>query len=119
MIIIVPAYIKDFADFLNREYPASKDVGLTILHGYDSIEHEANGAAWAAYAAPEDGDGLPMIMLPGQVPEVDEIGDPEEVILSDFAHEYCHHLQWSEGRPFDEDEAEAFVECALTRYKGN
>ena len=119
MIILVPGYIKDFADFLEREFPASKNVGLTILHGYDSIEFDAGEKAWAAYHAPEDTDGLPVIMLPGQVPELEEIDDPQEVILTDFAHEYCHHLQWSEGRLFDEDEAEAFAETALTKYNAN
>ena len=115
MIKLADNRLTNFIEFLNVNWPTREDVYLSVLHTYDSVE--AGGErAWAVYAVPE-GEGKPVIYIAGEVPEdVQEeyIGvDPKDIILEDLAHEYCHHIQYCEGRlPEEEEDKKAEDEAA-------
>ena len=43
-----------------------------------------------------------------------DVPDPETTIPQTIAHEYMHFIQWCEGRPYDEEEADRFSEEVLS-----
>jgi len=104
----------NFIEFLNVNWPTREDVYLSVLHTYDSV-WEGEERAWAVYGVPE-GDNEPVIYIAGIVPEeVQEeyVGtDPKDIILEDLAHEYCHHIQYCEGRLPEEEDEKAETEAA-------
>ena len=114
MIKLAEDRLINFVEFLNVNWPTEKDVYLSILHAYDSVD--AGGErAWAVYGLPE-GDNKPVIYIAGEVPEeikaeYDGI-DPEDIILEDLAHEYCHHIQNCEGRLSAEGDEKEEAEAA-------
>lgn len=127
MIKLAENRLINFIEFLNFNWPTREDVYLSVLHTYDSVQ--AGGErAWAVYGLPE-GDGKPVIYIAGEVPEevkaeYDGI-DPEDIILEDLAHEYCHHIQNCEGRlseegdEKEETEAEEFATKAMDMWNNS
>ena len=120
MIKLAENRLINFIEFLNDNWPTEEDVYLSVLHTYDSVE--AGGErAWAVYAVPE-GESKPVIYIAGEVPEdvqKEYIGtEPKDIILEDLAHEYCHHIQYCEGRmPDEEDDETAEAEATVFATK--
>ena len=82
-----------FIEFLNTKYPATENVKLSVLNGYDSLtSNETDGSGFAVY--------IPLtkiIMLPTEIPKSIMALDDEVLtrnfIIHNLAHEYGHFLQ--------------------------
>lgn len=94
--------MQSLIDYLNKHYPTTEDVTLVVLPGYDSVAF-GRARAWAAYEPASR-----VLWVPGDVPEFPDLSMDEarQVVYEHIVHEYVHHIQACEGRPFDEDEAE-------------
>ena len=93
MIKIMDERTQRFVDFLNANYGAKEDVGLSVLHGYDSVSSdETGGNGFAVYLPP-----MKTILLPTEVPQgILELNDEvltRNFVLHNLAHEYAHFLQ--------------------------
>ena len=117
MISFADQYIIDFCAWLSDRYPAD-DVGITILHGFDSIDCGDAGGGFAAYN-PETRSIL--CADPKQMKLSFNLTEDEmkENALTNIAHEYRHHMQSVSNEPFSEDDAEEFANRATQVYLEN
>ena len=113
--------LQSFIDFLNRRYPTERDAVVAVLPGYYRIilrnreTDEDIGAGWACYDANEG-----VLWIPGEIPDdIEELTeeDKRRWRFESVAHEFVHHLQFCEGRPFDEDEAEQRAREIVEEYR--
>lgn len=106
--------IKDFFDpgitaavnYIQKNFSREENVTVYIMEDYDTIQSPDGGVGFGVFvpAAME-------IYLAGDIPE------KEEGLIKTLSHEYKHFLQHCEGKPFDEEEAEAFAEEIYKRIK--
>lgn len=93
MIKILDERVLRFVNFLNTNYGTDEEVCLSVLHGYDSVTADEEGAnGFAVYLPPAR-----VILLPSDVPKnIVELNDEEltrNFVISNLAHEYAHFLQ--------------------------
>lgn len=77
-----------------------------IMEDYDTIQSPDGGVGFGVFVP-----ATMEIYLAGDIPE------KEEGLIKTLSHEYKHFLQHCEGKPFDEEEAEAFAEEIYKRIK--
>ena len=104
MIKILNDSVQDVIDYLNTNYQQDKEVYLHIVEGYDTIEGPDGTMGFGVFVVPQCADDLPMIYIPGEAP----MGD-WDIVVENIAHEYKHFMQYCNGQPFDEEEAEVFA----------
>lgn len=111
MIILATAPYQDFIDFLNKRYPTDKQVIVTIIPQYTSIAAPDGTMCFAAYDPKHQ-----IIYVAGANPDDIPAEHFEEFVCTNLAHEYCHHLQWADGKSFDEKQAEDFAYAAYDLF---
>lgn len=98
MLEIISSNFLKASNYLADNFPTDKRLIVHVMEGYDTIETP-------------DGMGFGVF-----VPETLEIyiaGDmteKEEGLIRTLAHEFKHFIQYCDGKPFDELEAEEFAE---------
>lgn len=110
MIHYAPKNIENFIEFLNSNYPTTKNVYVSVMHGYDCLDC-GDDRVFAAYSHYGD---VPVIITAGSKPK--GLEDEPWVLEHHIAHEYCHHRQWCDSRDFDEEEAEKFAATAVATW---
>ena len=96
--------VRSFIKFLNNKRLTRKLCKVVILHEYDSVSYDG-AIAFALYAPHENtmyvaGD-LDYLIAEEDFTEE----DVQNMLMENIAHEYVHHLQWSEDKEICEDEA--------------
>ena len=84
-------------EYLEKHYPQKQKVNVRIYEGYDCIE-TPTGVGFAVFCP----DTLEIYLAT-------DLPDYETTLIETTAHEYKHFIQYCEGQPFDEEEAEAFA----------
>lgn len=92
-------------EYLMKNYPQKQSVNVHICEGYDCIQSE-DGIGFGVFVPSTLG-----IYIVTDVPE------PETTLIQTTAHEYKHFMQYCEGKPFDEEEAEAFAFMIISKMK--
>ena len=105
MIKIISKNIDALLQHLNQNYDTGQNVTIHILEESDSVQ-APNGEIGFGVYIPENAE----IYVAAEL--------PEEITLSTIAHEYKHFIQFSEGKDFDEDEAEKFAEEIMEEIFG-
>lgn len=108
MLKIVNTEVDRTIKFLNENYTTDKDVFLHICEGYDTIE-APDGVGFGVFVKPEEEDDAPTIFIAGDMP------NDEFQIAETLAHEYCHFMQYCNGKEFSEEEAEEFAREAVDK----
>lgn len=85
-------------EYLKKNYPQEQNIEAVICEGYDCIEGPDGTMGFGVFVPSEL-----KIYLATDVPEYDY------ALIETTAHEYKHFMQYCEGMPFDEEEAEAFA----------
>lgn len=91
---------------LKDNYPTDKKPIWVICTGYDCIESPEGEMGFGVFI-PETLE----IYIATDVPQW------EETLIETTAHEYKHFMQYCEGEPFDEEEAECFAYMILAEMK--
>ncbi|MBD5547539.1 MAG: hypothetical protein HDQ97_09085 [Lachnospiraceae bacterium] len=86
------------SNYLIDNYPQDKRAIVHVVEGYDTIE-TPDGIGFGVFV-PETLE----IFIAGDMP------GGEESLIKTLAHEYKHFMQYCEGEPFNEEEAEEFAE---------
>ncbi len=86
------------SNYLIDNYPQDKKAIVHVVEGYDTIE-TPEGFGFGVFV-PEKLE----IFIAGDMP------GGEESLIKTLAHEYKHFMQYCEGKPFNEEEAEEFAE---------
>ena len=104
MISIHSKTASNTISYLNDMYPTEIEVYIHILEGYDTVE--VNGEiAFGVSRIPDKENENYEIYVAGDV--------PDECLITTIAHEFAHFLQYCNGEPFNEDEAEEFANKIL------
>lgn len=98
MLEIVSSNFLKASNYLIDNYPQDKTAIVHVMEGYDTIE-TPEGFGFGVFV-PEKLE----IFIAGDMP------GGEESRIKTLAHEYKHFMQYCEGKPFDEEEAEGFAE---------
>lgn len=106
MIQIVNSDITATINYLTEHYPRKEAVTVHIMEGYDTIQTPDGGVGFGVFVP-----ATMEIYIAGDIPE------KEEGLIKNIVHEYKHFLQHCEGKPFDEEEAEAFAEEIYKKIK--
>ncbi len=106
MIQIVNSDLTATINYLAKHYPRKEAVTVHIMEGYDTIQTPDGGVGFGVFVP-----ATMEIYLAGDIPE------KEEGLIKTLSHEYKHFLQHCEGKPFDEEEAEAFAEEIYKKIK--
>lgn len=93
-------------NYLQKNFPREENVTVYIMEDYDTIQSPDGGVGFGVFVPT-----TMEIYLAGDIPE------KEEGLIKTLSHEYKHFLQHCEGKPFDEEEAEAFAEEIYKRIK--
>lgn len=93
-------------NYLQANFPREENVTVYIMEDYDTIQSPDGGVGFGVFVP-----ATMEIYLAGDIPE------KEEGLIKTLSHEYKHFLQHCEGKPFDEEEAEAFAEEIYKRIK--
>lgn len=93
-------------NYLQKNFPREENVTVHIMEDYDTIQSPDGGVGFGVFVP-----ATMEIYLAGDIPE------KEEGLIKTLSHEYKHFLQHCEGKPFDEEEAEAFAEEIYKRIK--
>lgn len=93
-------------NYLQVNFPREENVTVHIMEDYDTIQSPDGGVGFGVFV-----QATMEIYLAGDIPE------KEEGLIKTLSHEYKHFLQHCEGKPFDEEEAEAFAEEIYKRIK--
>lgn len=94
--------------YLDKRYEVEKKVYIHIVEGCDCIETP-------------DGKGFGVFIPDKQsIYVATDIPDADINVPMTIAHEYMHFIQWCDGKPYDDEEAERFAkrvmcEIQLTR----
>lgn len=118
-------HVVDFVQWLNKKNLTDAPCNLAYVANLNQVFGSNEESGWAAYVW-----GANQIMLPGDMSAcvaIDEnTGEQEPInnsesdqvlmLLTNLAHEYCHHIQASSGREPDEPEAEKFAYDTVTEY---
>src|SRR5690625_1222240 len=113
IITAIDSELQSLVNYLNKHYRTNKHATLVVLPGHDCIQ-AGEKTAWAAYD-PEDH----VIWVPGIPPSIKALTYEENmtVYYEHLVHEYVHHIQASEGRSFDEEEAESRAEQIVREWQ--
>lgn len=98
MLEIVSSDFLKATNYLIDNYPTDKRLIVHVMEGYDTIE-TPTGKGFGVFI-PETLE----IYIAGDMP-----GESENLIKT-LAHEFKHFLQYCDGKPFNETEAEKFAE---------
>lgn len=98
MLEIVSSNFLKASNYLSDNYPQNKKVIVHVAEGYDTIK-TPEGFGFGVFV-PEKLE----IFIAGDMP------GGEESLIKTLAHEYKHFMQYCEGKPFNEEEAEEFAE---------
>lgn len=102
MIKIINNAIDNTIQYLDRFYGRKEKVYIHILEESDAVQ------------APDGKMGFGVFCTENQhIYVAADIPEPEITVPHTIAHEYMHFLQWCEGRPYDEKEADEFAEHIL------
>ena len=110
MVNIIPNWLQDAIDFLNKGFSKDEDVNVTILYGYDCVSEDENNGGFAVYNTETK-----TIMLAdyNELKNLfDELSwtDVKATTIINLFHEYRHHQQNIYGWDFSEEDAEDFAE---------
>ena len=98
MLEIISSDFLKATNYLIDNYPTDKRLIVHVMEGYDTIE-TPTGKGFGVFI-PEKLE----IFIAGDMP-----GESKDLIKT-LAHEFKHFLQYCDGKPFDETEAEEFAE---------
>ena len=98
MLEIISSNFLKASNYLIDNYPQDKTAIVHVMEGYDTIE-TPEGFGFGVFV-PEKLE----IFIAGDMP------GGEESLIKTLAHEYKHFMQYCEGKPFNEEEAETFAE---------
>lgn len=98
MLEIISSNFLKASNYLIDNYPQDKTAIVHVMEGYDTIE-TPEGFGFGVFV-PEKLE----IFIAGDMP------GGEESLIKTLAHEYKHFMQYCEGKPFNEEEAEEFAE---------
>lgn len=98
MLEIASSNFLKASNYLIDNYPQNKRAIVHVAEGYDTIE-TPGGVGFGVFV-PETLE----IFIAGSMP------GGEESLIKTLAHEYRHFMQYCEGKPFNEEEAEEFAE---------
>lgn len=122
MIQFAEKEVMEFVEYLSKYRPTKNDVRLTVLHGFDSIGNGEEVLGFGTYSSEQK-----IIMVAGECPEEIAVaggdGIKEWFLMETIAHEYYHHIQFSEGNGENtmsdeaELEAERFVEEVMNAFR--
>lgn len=98
MLEIVSSDFLKATNYLIDNYPTDKRLIVHVMEGYDTIE-TPTGKGFGVFI-PETLE----IYIAGDMP-----GESEDLIKT-LAHEFKHFLQYCDGKPFNETEADEFAE---------
>lgn len=91
---------------LDRNYEVEKKVYIHIVENCDCIE------------APDGSKGFGVFIPDEQsIYVVTDIPDTDINVPMTIAHEYMHFLQWCDGKPYDDEEAEQFAKKVMCEIK--
>jgi hypothetical protein len=90
--------IGNFVLWFNKHYAINQDALVSILHAHDTVCDDENDYGFAVYIPSKR-----LIMVAGELP------GGNKSIIECLLHEYAHHIQNMNGRPFDEEKAEKFA----------
>ena len=110
MIKPLPDWIEEVVNWLNNKFPDDEDVKLTMLYSFDTVElSDGIGTGWSVYK-PQD-----QIIFLADSEEISKnissyYDKPFQVdYIECLFHEYKHHQQNIQNKPFNENEAERFT----------
>ena len=92
-------------DFLNMHYP-QKDIYVHVCEGYDSIETPDGTIAFGVYDSANY-----------RIYVAEDMPQKEYTLPHTIAHEYRHHIQHMNRKPFDEKDANCFADEVLIRLQ--
>ena len=116
MIRVIPDWLQDAVDFLNREFPEDTDVNVSILYGFDSVGIDENNCGFAVYNTETN-----SIMIADYNELKNSINDlswedVKDTTITNLFHEYRHHQQNTYNWDFDEEDAEVFANHMYKEY---
>lgn len=114
MINVIPSWLQEAVDFLNKKYPDDENVNMTILYGFGSVGVDDDNCGFAVYSTETNSI---MIADYNVIKEtISELtwDDVKETTITNLFHEYRHHQQNMQNLDFDEEDAEGF---AIRMYK--
>lgn len=102
MIKIINNTIDRTLAYLEENYPQDKEVNIHLLEESDCVQDPDGNVGFGVFCEMTQDIYIAI-----------DIPDPEVNVPANIAHEYMHFLQWCEGRPYDEEEADRFAEEVL------
>ena len=101
MILLVNDNVDKVLQYLDDKYAREEKVYIHIVEGADSIE-TPEGIGFGVFHVKHQ-----------QIYVAADIEEAEINVPMTIAHEYKHFLQWCEGKPFDDVEAEEFAQMVV------
>ena len=101
MIVLVNDNVDKVLQYLEDNYKREEKVYMHIVESADSIE-TPEGIGFGVFDVEHQ-----------QIYVAADIEEAEINVPMSIAHEYKHFLQWCEGKPFDDVEAEEFAQMVV------
>lgn len=114
MIRVIPEWLQEAIDFINKEFPEDKDVRLTVLYGYDSVGEE-DKYGFAAYNTDTESIYLADFTEIRKTYDL-YLDETIDNTVMNLLHEYRHHQQNIYGLDMDEEDAERFAEQMSEKF---
>lgn len=109
MINVIPDWLQDAVDFLNKRFPKDKDVNVSILYGFDCVGTDEDNCGFAVYDTETKTIMLADYNELKNTFEELSWADVKDTTITNLFHEYRHHQQSIYGWDFSEDDAEDFA----------
>ena len=109
MVRLIPDWLQEAINFLNREFPEDRDVRMTVLYGYDSVSVEKDKWGVAAYNTDTESIFLADFTEIKKTYDL-YLSEAVETTLMNLFHEYRHHQQNIYNLNIDEEDADSSEE---------